>query len=378
MNGMKNESRIAFLDGLRGIAILLVVLYHAYARWPGLVPYGNTFAKLPIFAYGWLGVQLFFMISGFVIFMTLEKCRNFQEFILRRWLRLFPAMLVCSIAIFVMAPFFPERPDGPVSYSGLLPGLTFIQPDLWGMLGFSVKGIEGAFWSLYVEVKFYIIFGILYFVVGWRKAVVTLIGLFCIATIIPVLRKFAPTMDIDLISKIVYLTSGRCYGWFAAGALYYKYFREQRKTLLIYAMVIASLSTLVEGTLNWKLTLFALLVVMLFTFAIANTRVQALLTHPSLLFMGFISYPLYLLHENMMIAMIVKIGQQMPEIYRILIPVFPIAVVIGIAWFVTTYIESWTREQLRLPYKQFCILVGATRSTSSTPFDKKIVTGPVK
>ena len=86
--------RIAFLDGLRGIAILLVVFYHAYTRWSDIVPYGARYAHFPVAQLGWLGVELFFMISGFVIYMTLEKCRSFGEFLYRRWLRLFPAMLL--------------------------------------------------------------------------------------------------------------------------------------------------------------------------------------------------------------------------------------------------------------------------------------------
>ena len=56
--------RIAYLDGLRGVAIAMVLLFHAYVRWPELVPYGNAYSGRPWVAYGWLGVQLFFMISA--------------------------------------------------------------------------------------------------------------------------------------------------------------------------------------------------------------------------------------------------------------------------------------------------------------------------
>lgn len=48
----------------------------------------------------------FFLISGFVITMSLEKCIDFGDFIFRRWLRLFPAMLIASILILITAPFF--------------------------------------------------------------------------------------------------------------------------------------------------------------------------------------------------------------------------------------------------------------------------------
>jgi peptidoglycan/LPS O-acetylase OafA/YrhL len=105
------NQRIEFIDGLRGVAIALVVLFHAYARWPeGIIPYGGRFASIPLFSYGWLGVELFFLISGFVIVMTLEKCPNLYDFLGRRWLRLFPAMLICSFILFEISPLLPESP----------------------------------------------------------------------------------------------------------------------------------------------------------------------------------------------------------------------------------------------------------------------------
>lgn len=69
---MAEMQRIKFLDGLRGSAILLVVFYHAYARYPDVVPYlTNTYREFPLFKYGYWGVQLFFLISGFVILMSI-------------------------------------------------------------------------------------------------------------------------------------------------------------------------------------------------------------------------------------------------------------------------------------------------------------------
>ena len=74
------KHRIEYLDGQRGLAILLVVLFHAYARWPERVPYHDAYANIPVFAYGWVGVELFFLVSGFVILMTLERCSSAGEF----------------------------------------------------------------------------------------------------------------------------------------------------------------------------------------------------------------------------------------------------------------------------------------------------------
>lgn len=72
--------RINFLDGFRGMAILLVILFHAFTAWSGIVPYGERFANFFLFKEGFLGVQLFFMISGFVILMSLQKSNSFMEF----------------------------------------------------------------------------------------------------------------------------------------------------------------------------------------------------------------------------------------------------------------------------------------------------------
>ena len=76
--------RIKYLDGLRGIAILLVILYHAFGGngYNGVIHYGGSFSDVLFFKFGYLGVQLFFLISGFVILMTLEKSKSFIHFII--------------------------------------------------------------------------------------------------------------------------------------------------------------------------------------------------------------------------------------------------------------------------------------------------------
>ncbi len=173
------QSRIEYLDGLRGVAILLVLGFHSYSRWSQLYPYGNIYADIPVFKLGWVGVELFFLISGFVIFMTLENTKTFLKFIYKRWIRLFPAMLLASIIVYASAPLFHERPLGNPSFVDLLPGLTFLEPHWWSeLLGIQVNSIESAFWSLYVEFKFYLIAGGIYYFLGRRLLVPCLILLF--------------------------------------------------------------------------------------------------------------------------------------------------------------------------------------------------------
>lgn len=81
-----NKERLVFLDNLRGVSILLVLFFHIYSRWPAVTPYPEFWINFPIFKVGYLGVSLFFLISAFVILMTLENCQNFIIFVKRRLL----------------------------------------------------------------------------------------------------------------------------------------------------------------------------------------------------------------------------------------------------------------------------------------------------
>ena len=172
-------NRIKFLDGLRGIAILLVVLYHAYTRWGVILPYKNKFSEIFVFKYGYLGVELFFLISGFVILMSLEKCSSFPQFIYKRWVRLFPGMLVATIIIFFSASFFIERPLGIPKSESIISGLLFVEPSWINLLfGTHLSSLEGSFWSLFVEFKFYVLFGLAYFLYKKERSIFVLLFIF--------------------------------------------------------------------------------------------------------------------------------------------------------------------------------------------------------
>ena len=158
----QHVQRIKSIDGLRGLAISLVVFSHTYARWPEIIPWVTPYRDSFFPNNGYFGVYLFFMISGFIIFRTLETCKSYQEFLLRRWLRLFPAMFAASLLIYVTAPYMPERPAGVPRLQDTLPGLLFLEPYIFQHLtGIQANAIEGLFWSLFAEVKFYLIFGAL-------------------------------------------------------------------------------------------------------------------------------------------------------------------------------------------------------------------------
>ncbi len=146
------------LDGLRGIAILLVMvhMFSLFEPHPGLVAY--FYFK---FNYvGWIGVQLFFVLSGFLITGILLDSRTsenyYRSFFARRALRIFPLYFAVLIIAFVLVPMFGSVPTA----------IARDQPNqlwLWTYMGnwAEILGIGSKtfphFWSLAVEEQFYLL-----------------------------------------------------------------------------------------------------------------------------------------------------------------------------------------------------------------------------
>ena len=163
-------SRIQSLDGLRCLSILLVMAFHYYSRWTppenaiNHYPYGDAFAYWPPAQWGFLGVQLFFVISGFVIALTLSRCHSIVQFAVRRLARLWPTMFLCSVLTLVTLKLLPESPFA-VSALNFVPSWLFTDPAIFNALtGERTFGwMDGAYWSLFVEVRFYVLVAALYF-----------------------------------------------------------------------------------------------------------------------------------------------------------------------------------------------------------------------
>lgn len=165
-----DAARLDALDGFRALAVTLVVLYHYFYFWSSagkgfhLLAYDDAWAWLPLASVGFLGVHLFFVVSGFVIFLTLEKTNSLRDFLVNRAIRLWPPLLLFGTVTFIVVRCWgPEQLK--VGFWEYLLSIVILPPQHVAMLigADGWKWLDGAYWSLWVEVKFYFLIGSMYF-----------------------------------------------------------------------------------------------------------------------------------------------------------------------------------------------------------------------
>ncbi len=147
-------ARFHEIDLLRAVACLMVVFFHYAHRGAldGWSPAANPIGLSDFARYGYLGVHLFFIISGFVIFLSVRNA-TVRDFFASRVSRLYPAYWVAVPLTWVLVKFF-DLPELQVSWWEMLVNLTMVPH--W----FGVPYVDGAYWSLGVELQFYILVGV--------------------------------------------------------------------------------------------------------------------------------------------------------------------------------------------------------------------------
>jgi peptidoglycan/LPS O-acetylase OafA/YrhL len=183
-NARYSRKHVASLDGVRGVAILLVLLYHSTVSLGKLGLSHSIFSPL---LFGWCGVDVFFTLSGFLItgilLDTKEDAGYFRNFYGRRILRIFPLYYGAIFVVFLIQAWLSHE-----YISGQVGGLLAPGSLLWPALflenivifrhGASTTGILTHFWSLAVEEHFYLIWPLVVWL-GTRRQII-IIALFAI------------------------------------------------------------------------------------------------------------------------------------------------------------------------------------------------------
>ena len=272
------------VDALRGVAALAVVLFHYTTRFVEL--YGANSVPTLVFPAGHYGVNLFFIISGFVIFMTLERTKHPFDFVVSRFSRLFPAFWVAIALTWTVTQAF-GLPGKEVNLSHALLNVFMLH----GLLG--VPHVDGVYWTLEVELLFYIGMLTLYL---WGRLHRVHWVIWALLFLRMAYYVAANQFGVDLSWTLSRLLILKYVPWFALGICVYQSFepaaghpQSMRWTMLAALTCLL----LVDG---WQLAALATLMSVV-VWAAARGSLP-LLEQPVLVFFGTISYTLYLLHEN--------------------------------------------------------------------------------
>jgi peptidoglycan/LPS O-acetylase OafA/YrhL len=305
------DNRIAVLDGYRALAVSLVLFYHYTVRWAfphdpiNHFPPGESFNGVTLFEYGWLGVELFFVISGFVILMTLERCQNVLDFGIRRFARLWPPLVVAASltagVVFLIGP-----PDWKVSWESYLSSILLIPPALIGKLLHYpyLNWVDGAYWSLWVEARFYVLACFCYWVA--RKNFVRLwLGLQAIITILTLVAYVARSHVLNGVLELTvflpyfpYFTIGIClYEIYSGGANRRLASVGAGLTGAAILMAAAIGMNIYAGQDPWICTLANVLFLSLFLLFDMQAGIISIFAAAPVALIGRASYSIYLLHQ---------------------------------------------------------------------------------
>lgn len=276
------QDRLLFIDGLRGVAASMVVLYHLASRTPA--------ARFT--AYGKLGVAIFFVLSGFVIAMSIADQRISMRFLLkfaaRRSIRLDPPYWVSIIAAVALAVisthFFGVSKQFP-SLPTIVAHLFYLQD----ILGY--PAISPIYWTLCLEIQFYLVLILILWSVQRLK-----------------LRIDSPLIQLSLLgllelslleqSGATHLSHAGLFlpYWFAfsLGAMCYWTMAGKMRDPLFLLGVALTLLYLLNDRGAWFVTCAATALI-IYT-AVRMRKMSVWLSNATVQFLGRISYSLYLFH----------------------------------------------------------------------------------
>ncbi len=300
----KSSPRLYELDLLRFLAALSVMLYHyTYRGYTASAQSSITFDSLGHFTrYGYLGVQLFFLISGYVVLLSAQS-KTVGQFIVSRAARLYPAFWAACTLTFVVVRLwgqaavsaFPFLRLGTMQY---VYNMTLFSNFL------NTNYIDNVYWSLSKELIFYFLISLLLayrllphldlFISFWLSYVV-LVGL----------QVAAPN---TLLSALLLSEQAP---YFAAGMLFYLLQQPQGRTWRRYTLLAASYLLAVRASVlqasditgafqaTIRPTVLAGIITCFFgVFYLIATRKLSLHNHTWLARLGALTYPLYLVHGN--------------------------------------------------------------------------------
>lgn len=347
-------NRLKELDAFRGLAILLVVLFHYTYTFDVSRALGYITFPLPVW-FGHLGVNLFFIISGFVIYMTLRKLNSVKAFAISRFSRLYPpywVSVLLNLALFALVPSH---------YVGFSPldwvlNLTMVQ-ELIGS-----KNIDWVYWTLTTELIFYVTMAL---VLGFRK----LDKIEYIGAAILLFRVLLTLFQAPFRGELGQYLGLTYFHLFFAGIIFYRMKYEGVRPWLHYPLLACCF--ILELAMNYKeaasgIACLQLPMQLAAALLFANTtlffglflrfvhRRQDLARETLLSRLGVISYSLYLVHNNLgsaLLFFLLRLG--IPPILNVFLTMgLTLTLAAAFYRYVETPSTAWVKHRLQPARRQ--------------------------
>jgi exopolysaccharide production protein ExoZ len=284
------------LDLLRGAAVLMVVVAHCASMTTGVIPGLNAFAA----DYGQLGVQLFFIVSGYTMMLTFGDRLDLPaalSFYIRRAFRIVPLFWIAILFYLLMTKgrgFTDWAPDG-IGTADVLLTFLFLH---WSSVTAFNSIVPGG-WSIGVEMQFYLLFPLLLYLFRQKNGPMVLYALIALVSIAGHFAEqyLVPQMAASLPKSQAHLAEGFFYCWlprqsicFGFGILLYDCIeRRSRPSLGALFLIGACLFS------AWTSQVAIL-------FAISLAMLARNLTAPAMGLVGRHSYAIYLVHFALLSA----------------------------------------------------------------------------
>jgi peptidoglycan/LPS O-acetylase OafA/YrhL len=321
-------ARIKELDGLRGIAVVLVMASHIFRR-------ANEFTQHPILyfisnaaAIGWIGVDIFFVLSGFLItsilFNAREKQHYFRNFYVRRILRIVPLyyavmLIVFLIVIPIKTPEFVDKIPQLIPFQLLyLQNWVVLTP--WAQSSLYI----GVTWSLAIEEQFYLFWPALVYFIKKESLFKLGLGYFLLSGIIRATGILLWKDTFQAIHFFYYNSFTRfdelIFGGLLAIAISSNYWREKIKTIAqptLFASLFFFIALWVidQSPLNFKhipinlagytsMSILTGALISVFVIHPENSKIRQVFRNGMLVFLGKYSYAMYLFHIPVLLILL--------------------------------------------------------------------------
>lgn len=334
----RRDNRIAVIDGLRLLAALAVAFFHlggtlvarhAWEARPSTV--FPTFYSVA--SYGWLGVELFFMISGFVICMSCWG-RTPGQFFRSRVVRLFPAFwpaVLLSTTVVALWPVTGER----LPWDQVIANLTMLNMPM------GVPNVDRSYWTLWAEMRFYLLFAV---VLLWRGLTLKrtvlfgygwlVVGVFAIGSKEPLLRlvfqpNYAPLFVAGIAFFLIHRFGSDLQLWGLVGLSW---------AMAVHNVVgrVGATAADIKDNLDPRvgMVLVTLFFVVLAVIALGWTaRIQ----WRWLTWAGTLTYPFYLIHQTIGFSLVHALHDLRP---RLLVLAEVIVILLVLAWLLHRLVEK--------------------------------------